>query len=451
MRSGAATRTQHERWPNMKRPRLPVFLPSRVVHAGLTISLSLAFASPAFSQSSLDTDDLRRELAALKTEQARTSARIETLEKSIETMTDNSKPMVVTPPEKSAAAVNNAIATPTTRLALSGDLRLRYESNRGENTVRNRDRGVLRARLRGAYAISDALTIGAQLSTGDPDDPNTADVTLSNFDDDLLVSLDQLYVRAKAGNLALSGGKMPLPFKRTDLVWDGDVSPQGVAATYLTSLGERAALELSGLYFLIDEATGGPDSRMIGAQVKAGSEFERFRLDVAAGYYDYRLASLAGADAGDFRSNLRTLDGRFLSDFRLLDIIGSITSSGLGNRWPVTVTADLVHNFGARTAADTGYSIDAFVGRSRDIGDWRFGYGFARAEVDAVFAAFSNDNLTIATNYRLHTLSLDYVPLARTQLNLTYYRFRLLDPALSDGGASTGWLDRLRANLVFSF
>ena len=43
---------------------------------------------------------------------------------------------------------------------MSGDIRLRYESNFGDRNARNRDRGVLRARLRGSYAVTDEISIG---------------------------------------------------------------------------------------------------------------------------------------------------------------------------------------------------------------------------------------------------------------------------------------------------
>ncbi|MBK6718380.1 MAG: hypothetical protein IPG62_00525 [Sphingomonadales bacterium] len=41
--------------------------------------------------------------------------------------------------------------------------------------------------------------------------------------------------------------------------------------------------------------------------------------------------------------------------------------------------------------------------------DWRFGCGYAETGVDAVLAAFSHDNTDLATNYRQHTLLVDYV------------------------------------------
>src|SRR3546814_16956546 len=61
----------------------------------------------------------------------------------------------------------------------------------------DRSRTAVRARLRASYAIDDHFTIGTQIATGDPDDPNSTDVTLGSFVDDFAVSLDQAGVRSE--------------------------------------------------------------------------------------------------------------------------------------------------------------------------------------------------------------------------------------------------------------
>ena len=89
--------------------------------------------------------------------------------------------------------------------------------------------------------MADWLTIGGQLATGDADDPNSTDITLSNFDDDFDANLEQVYARLTFGNLQLFGGKFSQPYVRTELVWDGDFNPQGVNASYRHPLsGGRA-------------------------------------------------------------------------------------------------------------------------------------------------------------------------------------------------------------------
>ncbi len=423
---------------------------------GAVLVLFVLGVHPAHAQSADQLAALRLELADLKATQAQTAQRISAVEAAIDNLSvDPPTPATVRSVSRTVTAVSAVSpAGPEqgpARLSLSGDVRLRYEANTGDSDSRDRHRGVLRARLRGSYAVSPSLSVGGQLSTGDPDDPNTADVTLGNFADDLTVSLDQAYMRYSAGPVTLTGGKIPLPFTRTDLVWDGDVSPQGVSAAYRLATRGGSVLKAAALYFLIDEAAGGPDSRMVGGQVGFLSPEGPVQISAAVAYYDYRLAGLAGADAGDFRSNLRASTGGYLSDFNLFDAIASVSYSGLGERWPLGIAGDYVQNSGARTSADTGFNIEGFLGRASESNDWRFGYGYAQAEADAVLAAFSNDNLTIGTNYRLHTLSVDYMPQTHTALNLTWYHYRPLDPTYTAGDLAEDWLERVRLNLLLDF
>ncbi|MBA4757854.1 putative porin [Sphingosinicella sp.] len=398
-------------------------------------SLTPAAAAPAD-----DIAELKAAVEALRAEQARAQARIAELEGALARQRETPVADAAAP-----AAAPAPVSSEPSRLSLSGDMRVRYESNFGVAGARDRDRGVLRARLRAAYAVNDWLTVGGQLATGDPDDPNSADMTLSNFDDDLQVSLDQAYIRLTPGDLQVHLGKIPQPFMRTELVWDGDVSPQGASAAYTADLG-GVKLKAAGLYFLVDESVAGPDSRMIGGQLAMQTPSAPIQAELAVGYFDYSLRSLAGADAGDFRSNLFA-GGRYLSDFNLLDVIAALTWNGLGEKWPVRLVGDYVHNYGAATDADTGFGVDLLVGRAAKPGDWRFAYGYAEADTDAVLAAFSQDNTNIATNYMQHTLAIDFVPKHNLVLNATYYRYRQKDGVIGP----VDWQNRLRLNFLVNF
>jgi len=336
-------------------------------------------------------------------------------------------------------------------LSISGDLRLRYEHNGSDNDAPDDGRGVLRARLRAAYQVNDWLELGGQLATGSQDDPNTTDVTLGNFDDDLEVSLDQAYAHITRGGLDIWSGKIPQVFRRTDLVWDGDVSPQGIAARYRVPISSGVSLGATGIYFPIDRSVTGPDSTMTGGQIELAAGGSMWSGALAAAYYDYRLGSVATADAGDFRGNLLGPDGRYLSDFDLIDVIAEVSVRPWGARWPISLTADYVKNLGAATAADSGYSVALALGRASEAGDWRFGYGYTQAEADAVFAAFSHDNINLATNYRLHSLTADYAYRKDLILNATLYLYRPDDPLYARAEDPDDWLSRLRLNALFTF
>ncbi len=336
----------------------------------------------------------------------------------------------------------------TSPLEISGDLRLRVQGDYSAPNTDDRESAQLRARMKAAYALNGRVNLAARLTTGSAEDPNSTDVQLSNFDDDLDVSLDLAYAQLALDQLTVYAGKIPLPFARTDLVWDADVNPQGVSALYARGLASDAQLRFSSLYFIVDDQVSGGDSTMIGAQVKyEGAPSRNWKLNVSAAYYDYELGRADGADEGDFRSNSRNPDGTYQSDFNLCDFIVEFAWSGIEDRWPMKITADYVANVGTKTAADSGYAVDFSVGRASSSGDWRIGYGYSAAERDAIFAAFAHDNIALATNYRLHTLTVDYIPAPNTSVSAVWYRYAP-KTTISNAGE---WSDRLRVALLFTF
>ncbi|MES2291372.1 MAG: putative porin [Pseudomonadota bacterium] len=440
-------------------------------------------AAPAFAQSASDYAALRAEVETLRAEQARSAARLAQLEAALAgvqqaqasvptalaaapaaggTPAAGSTPFVgrstATADASAAAPVNPAggsapgIAPASkSKLTFNGDLRVRYESNSGENIARDRDRLVMRGRLRALYTFNPTLAIGGELSTGDPNDPNSTDITLTGFDNDLDATLSQAYIRLTTGNLTAYAGKIPQPFVRTELVWDGDINPTGLSASYKFNLGSGTSLKANGLYFAIDENPAGGDSSMIGGQLAFETNASKdLKLELAGGYYGYRINSLVGADSGDWRTN-RFAGGKYLSDFRLLDVIGAVQYNGFGDLWPVRVVGDYVHNFGATAGDANGFGVDLLVGRASKKQDWRFAYGYAQVGVDAVFAAFSHDNTNIATNYIQHTLAVDYVPMDNLILNVTYYRYKPLDALYAGTTLPNDWANRLRLNMMVAF
>src|SRR3546814_8637657 len=74
------------------------------------------------------------------------------------------------------------------------------------------------------------------------------------------------------GGLTAHAGKFPQPFQRTDMLWDGDVSPQGAALAYTADLG-GAKVDARGIYFVIDEAAVARDSDMLGGQFALSAPF----------------------------------------------------------------------------------------------------------------------------------------------------------------------------------
>jgi hypothetical protein len=331
-------------------------------------------------------------------------------------------------------------------LRFSGDFRVRYEYTTAGNTADNFDREVVRFRGGLTYPLRPDLIVRARLATGDPDDPNSTDQTLGSFVNDLTVSLDVASVELNRRNWGVFGGKFTNPLASTELVWDGDVVPQGVGARANVGRKESVTGSITGLYFVVDQRTGDSGSDMAGAQLTVNAPLGTgWKVSGSVAYYDYRIRSLGGT--GDTRSNRLAPGGAaYLSDFDLFDALVMVDYTGFGERYPLRLVGDYVHNAGARaTGQNTGWEADAYLGRGQRPGDLRFRYGYGMTETDAVLAAFSNDNTTLGTNYEIHTLSVDAVPIAGLFLNGTWYVYRPHDAALRQ------YQSRMRLNAMVTF
>ena len=124
-----------------------------------------------------------------------------------------------------------------------GDVRVRQETVKidGESDGKNRDRQRIRARL-GAYTeINPQVNTGIRIATGGSDDARSTNQDLDNYFDKKQLWLDMAYVDyhpTAIKNLHLVGGKMPQQWvSMGDVIWDSDINPEGVSASYKTNLG----------------------------------------------------------------------------------------------------------------------------------------------------------------------------------------------------------------------
>ncbi|HET9383743.1 MAG TPA: putative porin [Gemmatimonadales bacterium] len=315
-------------------------------------------------------------------------------------------------------------------LRFGGDFRARYEHTARGNGVPALGREVVRFRLGATYAPQPDLTVRARIATGDPDDPNSTDVTLGSFVNDLPFSLDLASIELSRPKWGVFAGKFTNPFLTTELVWDGDVNPQGAGGRLNLGKSSGSTATLTGMYFIVDQQAGDTMSDMGGAQIAVNSGARgSWRFTGAVGYYDYHIRSLVNASvSGDVRGNrLAPGNTAYLSDFNLFDAVLMVDYTGFGKSLPLRFVGDYVHNGGANDL-NTGFWVDLFLGSTQRTGDVRGRYGYAQVETDAVLAAFAHDNTTLGTNSETHTLSLDLVPRANTLLTATAYIYAPLEP-----------------------
>src|SRR5262245_133727 len=339
-----------------------------------------------------------------------------------------------------------AAQTPTpAALRFNGDFRVRYEHNT-DVPAALRAREVVRFRLGATYALQEDITVRARIATGDPDDPNSTDVTLTSFVNDLAFTLDLASVEFTRPRFGAFAGKFTNPFLTTEMVWDGDVNPQGAGGRLKFGKAPGVTTNLTAMYFIVDQRQGDSTSDMGGAQLAVNAAAgKNWRVQGAAAYYNYRMSSLASASvSGDVRGNRLAPGGAvYLSDFNLIDGLVILDYARSGTRFPLRFVGEYVKNDGA-SDLNTGFSGDVYVGKTGSKGDIRARYGYAAVETDAILAAFAHDNTTIGTNSDTHTLSFDMTPRANTLLTATLYYYRHHEPA-------DDFQTRLRLNAMVTF
>lgn len=128
-----------------------------------------------------------------------------------------------------------------TELKLYGDLRLRYQydnkdpqlfvPNRPDNqtpTGSQRSRWRFRLRLNADFRLTENFSGGVELQTAQASD--SGNQTYENGFDDYNIFISKAYLRWDPTDwLAVSAGKFANPFYTTDLVWDSDMNPTGIA------------------------------------------------------------------------------------------------------------------------------------------------------------------------------------------------------------------------------
>ena len=143
-----------------------------------------------------------------------------------------------------ATAVNGAAnAAWYDDVTFKGDFRYRYQFDQDDTkktatSSADVDRSRNRMRFRyGAYGkINDSMDFGFRLTTGGDGSVDSTNQTLKSDFGNYSISLDQVYAKIKTtDSTTLTFGKMSNPFwtpQKSQLIWDGDVTPEGIAGTY---------------------------------------------------------------------------------------------------------------------------------------------------------------------------------------------------------------------------
>lgn len=382
---------------------MSLFLRSGRTYATVAAIIACLSAPTGWADAPSDAiSELRAQLAAL-------TARLEILEaQQQQTQVDvqaNSANVAETKTLSQSAIASSKVSpakSAESTLKYDADFRYRFESFNIEDTP-DRHRNRIRARVGVKATVSDEMLIGFALASGS-NDPISSNQSLGDNSSSKQVNIDQAYIRFQptGRHTDLYAGKFKNPLYRAGgngLLWDGDLRPEGLAATF-----SRDAVFVNALASWINESKAGDDILLLGTQLGFKTPvFESASLVAGVGYYEYTgIQGSAEYIPEKSRGNRVTDQGKYLSGFDLLEGFAELkfpTSFG-----KASIYADYVKNLGA-DEYDTGYTLGAKLG----VSDWSFGWAYENIEADAVYAQLTDSDFGGGgTDSEGHRLSASY-------------------------------------------
>jgi len=338
------------------------------------------------------------------------------------------------------------------KIKFYGDFRFRYQNISSEKDGENSDgvnRQRIRVRLGLTTQVNEEVTFDMRIATGKYDsatltangDPTATNSTLGDSWTYKGIWLDRAYMTWKPAaveGLSVLAGKFGTPFYtagRNELIWDGDLNMEGIAAQYNVKMNDKVNLfaNAGGFYVRMDkynDVTDAASISMFGAQGGAIIKLnETDKLTGGVGYYDY--ANLVGKTTLIKEStNLTTKNYArgnsihstkytYLYDYNLFE--GFAEYGTKVGKMPASLYGNYVVNTASGVKESTGWILGTILNQCKDPGSWEFGYNYRRLEKDCVVGSFTDSDFAGGgTNNKGHRFSITYQLAKGTQAALTY-------------------------------
>lgn len=274
-----------------------------------------------------------------------------------------------------------------------GGFRYRIKTVEQEMAER-RSQHKLRVQLGAELRFRNFLSSTIAISTGDSSVSRNSDLGEGFLSKDTSLYLAALRWK-KSDRLTWQIGKMKIPFRQlgdSELVWDSDITPEGLALQYGHTVGKFPIFANFGGFILSEnykskKLKDEPDNSILAAQFGTGYSWRKWNLTVAGGAIHYTgVKGVAFADLtnGETGGNSSTQDDRFLYDYFLNEAmfeLSYISTIDIG------LFGHLVHNaaIGERNRAYR-------IGLVLENGPWEGGYSYREVEKDSLFGYFTESS-----------------------------------------------------------
>jgi hypothetical protein len=373
-----------------------------------------------------------------------------------------------------AAESNAPAATPAPApktwadsVTLKGDFRYRYETINDdakkdankETYTRQRDR--IRARLAAEAKVNDKTKAVVGLSTGGSD-PISGNQTLGDGAAKKEMRLDLAYIDFKAlengpTEVNVQAGKMKNPFMtmNDDLMFDGDLSPEGVALKAQTG-NDVVTIYGNAGYIWIQERDSKDAAMLLAGQGAMKFQFiPEFSLTLGASYYGFQ--NLEGYDVIDWEGK----NNAYGNSTKKGSVSGSTTNKAWASEYtpvvyfasldvwvagvPVSIFAQELSNTEADTL-DQGHMYGVSVGKAKRVGTFEAGYSYTELEKDATVGMWTDsDRWGGGTDGKGHKVYAKYQIMKNLQLGAAFFKD---DKGIAKGGTD---YDRMQLDLVAAF
>jgi len=313
-------------------------------------------------------------------------------------------------------------------LKFTGDLRLRYEAfdytsgSAAETDPQNRFRFRLRTGLEKKF--NDEWKAGFALASGG----TTGDVTSTNttFDSNFIpkdIYIDKAFATytpnwGKKGPIEkteITGGKFKNPFENgsSDMVWDRDVSPEGIYEKFDFRILDTESIKATGWFtagqFVLNEdsgtAGGNADAELYAYQFGVNPKFKVPGMEKPLGwtsavswydYSDYAVSSNFGTLARGNTNGTGDATQLDAKDFGVIEFYNELNIPVAGI--PVRPFVDVARNMSEKApissagGQDMAWALGLTLGKAKEKGEWEVGYTYKNIEANSVVGAFNDSD-----------------------------------------------------------
>ncbi|NLH15044.1 MAG: hypothetical protein GX455_00550 [Phycisphaerae bacterium] len=344
------------------------------------------------------------------------------------------------------------------KLKFSGDFRYRIENQDFDTRSDERDRHRIRARLGLEAVINEDWTVGLRFATGSTEISTSTNQTLGDSDDDGSAFsrkdlwLDLAYADwhpIKGLNVLM--GKMENPFYavgKHQLIWDGDLTPEGIAGKYVWKFNDCVSAQITGGGFWLKENSGGSDLSVFGAQgLLKYALSDSSSLTGGVSYFDFGDLRNTTIDTDVLKQKGNTWSAsRYVYNYDVFESFGEYAFKV--GEMPMSAYGTYVTNLASDVEEDKGWALGVTFNKAKDPGSWQFGYEYRDVEADAVVGGLcDSDFIDGGTGGRGHRFSLAYQLAKNVQTVFSYYLAERHDNAMYNGEE----MNLFQADLVIKF